>query len=39
MTHSASHIIIHKIRSFVASWPLSSLGGSAGLSFLAGLFL
>jgi hypothetical protein len=37
MTHTQQHIIIHKIRAFIASWPLSSMGGSAGLSFVLGL--
>jgi hypothetical protein len=39
MTHTLEHAVIHRIRTFIASWPLSSMGGSAGLSFVLGLLI
>lgn len=34
MTHNAQHVIIHKIRAFIAAWPLSTVGGAAALGML-----
>lgn len=39
MTHNQQHVIIHRIRTFIASWPLSVVGGSSTLGTLLGAWL
>ena len=34
MSHNRDHIIIQKIRAFIAAWPLSTLGGAGLLGAL-----
>lgn len=31
MTHNQQHVIIHRIREIIASWPLTSVGGTAAI--------
>lgn len=35
MSHTRDHIIIQKIRAFIASWPLSTTGAAAALGILS----
>ncbi len=39
MSHTRDHIIIHKIREFVAAWPLSVVGGVSALGTLLGAWM
>jgi hypothetical protein len=36
MSHTRDHIIINRIRNFIAAWPLSSVGGTGLLGAILG---
>lgn len=39
MTHNSQHVIIHKIREFIAEWPLSVVGGGSALGAILGAWI
>lgn len=39
MTHNQQHVIIHRIRSFIATWPLSVASGTGALGAIIGAWV